>query len=500
VFSAVGATLGASEDAAKMRVGRALDKLRKFFVKRGVVSTTAIIAGAISANSVQAAPAGLAQTISTVAITKGAAAGSSTLTLVKGALKIMAWTKMKTTAVTGAAILLVATIGTITTTSYLRNAPPWQTGRLNLPTGDVTPMISKGSGYGVILASDGSLWSWGEEPDGWPVLGIANLKKATSLHRIGMDDDWKFISSGSYGSLAIKQDGSLWGWGGNFAYQLGDGTKITRPGPVRSISGNDWAWVAGGEAGSLAIKNDGTLWAWGDNWLGHLGISSTNKIVKTAQQVGNSANWTKIWAADLQTVGLQSDGSLWFWGTLTGSSRDTNSFRVPTRISPDTNWVDVCFGYYTVFAIKADGTLWSWGLKANYYTHASTNMIGTPMQVGTDNDWQSCHSGTYGFYQLLMKKDGSLWAMDASDHRYVRPDDQYKPIQFKKIDLNKDIVAFVAGGDNIGVALTRDGEVWTWGNVIGEHSPEAFVGPHHQYHRPNYKVVEKPWQLRNVPE
>ena len=52
----VGAALGASEDAAKMRVNRALEKLRKLFSKRGVMLTTTVIAGAVAANSVQAAP------------------------------------------------------------------------------------------------------------------------------------------------------------------------------------------------------------------------------------------------------------------------------------------------------------------------------------------------------------------------------------------------------------------------------------------------------------
>ena len=104
----VGAALGASEDAAKMRVNRALEKLRKMFGKRGVTLSAALIAGAVTACSVQAAPMGLAATISTVALTKGAAAGGSTLTLVKGALKIMAWTKAKTAILTGAALILVA--------------------------------------------------------------------------------------------------------------------------------------------------------------------------------------------------------------------------------------------------------------------------------------------------------------------------------------------------------------------------------------------------------
>jgi RNA polymerase sigma factor (sigma-70 family) len=109
----VGLALGASEDAAEKRVSRALEKLRQFFTKRGVDSTAATIAGAISANSVQAAPVALAKSVTAVVIAKGAAASGSTLTLIKGALKIMAWTKAKTVVVTAAVVLLAA--GTTTT-------------------------------------------------------------------------------------------------------------------------------------------------------------------------------------------------------------------------------------------------------------------------------------------------------------------------------------------------------------------------------------------------
>jgi RNA polymerase sigma factor (sigma-70 family) len=107
-FSEVGVALGTSEDAAKMRVNRALEKLRKFFTKRGVTSTAIIIAGAMSAHSVHAAPAGLAQAVTIAAAAKGVAAGGSTLTLVNGALKLMAWTKIKTGIVVGVVVLLAA--------------------------------------------------------------------------------------------------------------------------------------------------------------------------------------------------------------------------------------------------------------------------------------------------------------------------------------------------------------------------------------------------------
>ena len=102
----VGAALGGSEDAAKMRVSRAVEKLRAFFAKQGVALSAAAIAGAVSANSVQAAPATLAKSITAVALTKGATASGSTSTLIKGALKIMAWTKAKTAIVISAGILL----------------------------------------------------------------------------------------------------------------------------------------------------------------------------------------------------------------------------------------------------------------------------------------------------------------------------------------------------------------------------------------------------------
>lgn len=108
----VGVALGASEDTAKKRVTRALEKLRTFFIKRGVTLTTAILASAVSANSVHAAPMGLAATISATAA-KGTAVATSTLTLVKGALNIMAWTKAKTAAVTVAAVILATGTTTI---------------------------------------------------------------------------------------------------------------------------------------------------------------------------------------------------------------------------------------------------------------------------------------------------------------------------------------------------------------------------------------------------
>jgi RNA polymerase sigma factor (sigma-70 family) len=109
----VGAAVGASEDAAKMRVNRAVEKLRLFFFRRGIVVSVSILTAAISANSVQSAPATLAKTAAMVALAKGATTSAPTLTLIKGVLKIMAWTKTKTAIMAGVATLLLAGTATV---------------------------------------------------------------------------------------------------------------------------------------------------------------------------------------------------------------------------------------------------------------------------------------------------------------------------------------------------------------------------------------------------
>lgn len=99
-FAEVGAKLGLNENAARMRVERALEKLRAIFEKRGIATATAL-ASVISANAVQLAPANLAATLTAASI---ATAGTGTFTL----LKIMIAIKLKL----GISALIVASATT----------------------------------------------------------------------------------------------------------------------------------------------------------------------------------------------------------------------------------------------------------------------------------------------------------------------------------------------------------------------------------------------------
>src|SRR5436190_4345534 len=105
----VGTALAVGEEAARKRLSRAVDKLHGYFARRGISSTTTLIAGALSGHAVQAAPAALAKSISLLAVAQGAAASTSTLALTKGVLKLMVWSKTQAAAV-GCVVVGLATL------------------------------------------------------------------------------------------------------------------------------------------------------------------------------------------------------------------------------------------------------------------------------------------------------------------------------------------------------------------------------------------------------
>ena len=102
----IGDILGIGASTAQKRITRAVGRLKKFFTKRRVAHSTELITCAISANSVQAAPALLAKSVTAVALAKGAAASGSILTLAKATLLAM---KTKTIVATTAAVVILGT-------------------------------------------------------------------------------------------------------------------------------------------------------------------------------------------------------------------------------------------------------------------------------------------------------------------------------------------------------------------------------------------------------
>jgi len=101
----IGAKLGVSEEAARKRVDRALEKLRGLLARRGVTSTSAALVVILGTHTITAAPIGMVASIAGTAVTSAAVGTGGTLTI----LKLMAMSKLKVGLVGAVVVAGVAT-------------------------------------------------------------------------------------------------------------------------------------------------------------------------------------------------------------------------------------------------------------------------------------------------------------------------------------------------------------------------------------------------------
>lgn len=85
--------------------------------------------------------------------------------------------------------------------------------------------------------------------------------------------------------VAMKTDGTVWGWGANKSNLFGNTiiTEISSSEPIQIEDIEQVTAVATGRWHTVALKGDGTVWTWGNNWYGQLGdgrILSSSKPVQ----------------------------------------------------------------------------------------------------------------------------------------------------------------------------------------------------------------------------
>jgi RNA polymerase sigma factor (sigma-70 family) len=124
-FKEIGAALSLSEDSARKRVSRAIERLRTMLTKRGCALSLAAIAAAISANATAAVPAGMKATVTSAALLKGAAAAGSVPVLVQTTLATLNWLRWRQPFGIGAAAIVLG-IGGIVSASHFGadHSPP----------------------------------------------------------------------------------------------------------------------------------------------------------------------------------------------------------------------------------------------------------------------------------------------------------------------------------------------------------------------------------------
>ena len=210
--------------------------------------------------------------------------------------------------------------------------------------------------FASAIKSDGTLWCWGENIFGQ--LGDNTvIKKSSPVQTVAYGTNWKDLSCGGIHAAAIKTDGTLWGWSYNGFGQLGDNTTTSRSSPVQTVAfGTNWKQVSCGGSHTLAIKTDGTLWGWGYNNYGQLGDNTLNSRSSPVQTITFATNWKQVACGYHHAAAIKTDGTLWVWGRNSyGQLGDNTTIHKSSPVQTvafGTNWKQVECSQKSTVAIQ----------------------------------------------------------------------------------------------------------------------------------------------------
>ena len=331
--------------------------------------------------------------------------------------------------------------------------------------------FSGGEAHFVSKKTDGTLWGWGWGD--WGQLATTNYNEFTPV-QIGTTSDWQIVQAGPQNTFAIKNNGTLWGCGSNYQGCLGIGSAAINSYALAQIgSATNWIKVAPSSAFTIALKTNGTLWGWGENNNYEMGNGTCCANQLTPIQIGTDTDWVKIAVTNFSDTGfaIKSNGTLWGWGSngsgilVAGSL--TTARPTPFQLTPDTDWAFINPGSGHMLALKNNGTLWTWGSGAygelGYGFDQSSSL--TPTQIGTDT-WKTVTGGL--FTSFGVKTNGTLWAWGRNQNGQLGLGDTTNRNAPTQIGTDTNW-ATVSTGYNTTIATKTDGTVWVWGtNVLGE--------------------------------
>ena len=256
-----------------------------------------------------------------------------------------------------------------------------------------TKVSTLGNGTMFAIDSSGKLWGWGNGATG----RLGNRLETNSLTPIQIQSGTTFkeIGGGGVWVAAIDTSGNIWSWGQGM---LGNGTNLggadTPSAPVKISSGTNFVKIYTVGITTLAIDNNGNIWGWGENDNYGFGVDNRGLQYNTLTKVISGKNFKDISMSINNVLLLDNNGKLWGMGLNGGYDLGTGNqldVTTPTMLNSERTYIDISTSSGSVsigtsYAIDSQGDLWatgSYALMGNGIESSSNKATGLWRRITT---------------------------------------------------------------------------------------------------------------------
>ena len=323
--------------------------------------------------------------------------------------------------------------------------------------------LSLGGSHTGFVKEDGSLYVWGCGFE----YQLGNGEHCIAESPIKIMDDIEKICFGFENSAAVTKDGSLCIWG-KYKPNPAEAKELFINPPFPEKIMDDVKSVSLGNYHTAVIKNDNTLYMWGENSKGQLGNGKSGIYEYSDTPVKIMEDVRCVSLGFLHSAAVTGDGSLYTWGCNrngqlgNGKSGESEIEAEPVKIMDNVQYVSV--GDEHSAAITKNGSLYMWG--QNDFGQAGNGKSGEseiqtePVKI-MDNVQ---YVGLGAKHSAAITKDGSLYMWGANDSGQLgNGEEGYKAFSAVPIKIMDNVEAVSLGNGHSG-ALTKDGELYMWGN------------------------------------
>lgn len=310
---------------------------------------------------------------------------------------------------------------------------------------------SRGNIWQVYLKKNGTVWTSGSNECGQ--LGDDKVRYRETPEQIPDFDGVIHVLLGDYYAVALRADGTVWGWGGSSK----NGTNVVysaKPLKFKDIDNVEKIYLQ--ESGCIAIRKDGSVWSF---------KPFSDELPAQVKGLEN----VKSLKIDSQILALSEDGSVWSFKPF--------SDEAAKQIKELKDIIALESGPFSdVLALSKEGDVWSFKPDTDELPQQIVELRDITALKSSPLDTRKGR-GAGTSYVLAIGKDGSVWTWGNGEYGQLG-DGTYGDLKVGtkdniktspvKISGLKNIKSAYVGWEHV-VALSEDGCVYTWGsNFCGQ--------------------------------